>query len=305
MLLKNLIFIPSLFICVLGLSQHRSLQAVKVEQAPIIDGDLNDAVWVNAPSATDFVQNFPNYGEPSSVKTIVKILYDNTAIYIGAYLYDDSSSIHRQQTARDEEEQTDADYFSVFFDTYNDKQNGFQFLVTAANVQTDARLGPNLGSITSYGDKTWDAVWESQIKMKADGWTIEMKIPYISLRFSRNDIQTWGLQFLRFTRRNSEYSFWSPVDPNVNGFVNQFGEYENLKDIHPPLRLSFSPYVTGGVRATPDNGSRRTEWLRNGGMDVKYGVNESFTLDASIDSGFWAGNFRRRDKQSFTFRSQI
>ena len=82
-----------------------------------------------------------------------------------------------------------------------------------------------------FGDKTWDAVWESRTKINKDGWTVEMKIPYISLRFAKKDIQNWGLQFLRFTRRNSETSFWNPVDPNVNGFVNQFGQYKNLKNI--------------------------------------------------------------------------
>lgn len=275
-----------MLICVFVYSQPRALQATRVDQAPKIDGVLDDAVWKKAPEATDFVQNFPNNGSLSTVKTVVKIVYDNSAIYIAAWLYDDPSLIHKQQTPRDEEQQTDADYFSVFFDTYNDKQNGFQFLVTSANVQTDARLGPNLGDATSFGDKTWDAVWESQIKINANGWTIEMKIPYLSLRFAKKNIQDWGLQFLRFTRRNSETSFWSPVDPNVNGFVNQFGEYKNLKNIHPPLRLSLSPYVTGGVRVTPENGGHRTEWLRNGGMDVKYGINESFTLDATLVPDF-------------------
>lgn len=248
---------------------------------------MNDGVWEKAPTVTNFIQNFPNYGSPSAVKTTVKILYDNSAIYIAAYLYDDPALIHKQLTARDEEQQTDVDYFSVFFDTYHDKQNGFQFLVTSTNVQTDARLGPNLGGdFSNYGDKTWDAVWDSKVKIQADGWTLEMKIPYISLRFAKKNIQDWGLQFLRFTRRNNETSFWSPVDPNVNGFVNQFGEYKNLKNILPPLRLSFSPYLTGGIRVTPDKNGDHTEWLRNGGMDVKYGVNESFTLDATLIPDF-------------------
>jgi hypothetical protein len=275
-------------VCIVVFPQHKSIEAFKAEQAPKIDGELNDMVWGKAPVLTDFIQNFPNYGSPASVKTTVRILYDNSAIYIGAYLYDDPSFIRKQLTARDEEQQSDVDYFSVFFDTYNDKQNGFQFLVTSMNVQTDARLGPNLGTsdFYDYGDKTWDAVWDSKIKMKPDGWVVEMKIPYISLRFAKKDIQDWGLQFSRFTRRNNETSFWNPVDPNVNGFVNQFGEYKNLKNIQPPLRLSFSPYVTGGVRVTPEIGGQRTEWLRNGGMDVKYGINESFTLDATLIPDF-------------------
>ena len=288
MLLKRLIFIPTLLICIVSFSQLKSIEAIKAEQAPKIDGELNDIAWEKAPVLTDFIQNFPNYGSPSSVKTTVKILYDNSAVYIGAYLYDNPSLIRKQITARDEEQQTDVDYFSVFFDTYNDKQNGFQFLVTSMNVQTDARLGPNLGGgdFFNYGDKTWDAVWDSKIKMKPDGWVVEMKIPYISLRFAKKDIQDWGLQFSRFTRRNNETSFWNPVDPTINGFVNQFGEYKNLKNILPPLRLSLSPYVTSGIRVTPENNGKHTEWLRNGGMDVKYGVNESFTLDATLIPDF-------------------
>ena len=275
-----------MLLCICAFSQSKSLEAVKAQQAPVIDGQLTDEIWSQATVATDFIQKFPTYGVASQVKTSVKILYDNSAIYIGAYLYDAPSLIRTQLTPRDDEQQSDADYFSVFLDTYSDKQNGFQFLVTSMNVQTDARLSPNLGDATHYGDITWDAVWESQVKMQKDGWTVEMKIPYLSLRFAKKDLQNWGLQFLRFTRRNSEISFWNPVDPNVNGFVNQFGEYKNLKDIQPPLRLSFSPYITGGVRVLPENGSTRTEWLRNGGVDVKYGINESFTLDATIIPDF-------------------
>jgi hypothetical protein len=176
---------------------------------------------------------------PASQKTIVKLAYDNTAIYVCAYLYDDPSLIKKQITSRDGEQRQDVDYFSVFFDTYNDHQNGFQFLVTSANVQTDARLGPHLGDNFSFGDKTWDAVWDSKVNMQKDGWTVEMRIPYISLRFAKKDIQNWGLQLLRFIRRDNESSFWNPVNPQVDGFVNQFGDFTGLKNIQPPLRLSF------------------------------------------------------------------
>ncbi|HEU4471739.1 MAG TPA: DUF5916 domain-containing protein [Flavisolibacter sp.] len=253
---------------------------------PKIDGDLSDAAWQQAPSASGFIQNFPTYGLQASVRSEVRILYDDNAIYIGAYLYDDPSLIRKQLTARDGEQRQDVDYFSVFFDTYNDQQNGFQFLVTTANIQSDARIGAGATDFGDFGDKTWDAVWQSQVQIKPDGWIVEMKIPYISLRFSKKEIQTWGLQFLRFTRRNNESSYWNPVDPNLNGFANQFGKYEGLKNIQPPLRLSFSPYLTGGVRVNPDGSPIRTQWLRNGGMDVKYGLNESFTLDATLIPDF-------------------
>ncbi|HEY6502511.1 MAG TPA: DUF5916 domain-containing protein [Chitinophagaceae bacterium] len=287
-LLRRSIFLSMLLlVCGEVISQSKSIQAVKINQPPKIDGLLDDAAWQNVTPATDFIQNYPSYGLSSSQKTEVKIVYDNSAIYIGAYLYDDPLLLRKQITARDEELQKDLDYFSVFLDTYNDHQNGFQFLVTSSNVQSDARLGPNLVSDEGgYGDKTWDAVWESKVSLAADGWIVEMRIPYLSLRFSKKSIQNWGLQFLRSVRRNNEITFWNPVDPKVNGFVNQFGLMLNLLDIKPPLRLNFSPYISTGVRSTPVKDGYNTEWLASGGMDVKYGINESFTLDATLIPDF-------------------
>ncbi|MFN2437772.1 MAG: DUF5916 domain-containing protein, partial [Chitinophagaceae bacterium] len=261
--------------------------AVKTGIAPKIDGEINDPAWQSAPLVSDFIQNFPSYGLPASAKTEVKILYDDDAVYICAYLFDDPSLIRKQLTSRDGEQRQDVDYFSVFFDTYNDQQNGFQFLVTTVNVQSDAKLGGNANiDFGEYGDKTWDAVWESKTTMHNDGWTVEMRIPYISLRFAKKEVQTWGLQFLRSVRRSNEISFWSPVDPNTSGFVNQFGKYTELKNIQPPLRLSFSPYLSGGIRYNPQGSAKNMEWLRSGGMDVKYGLNESFTLDATLIPDF-------------------
>jgi hypothetical protein len=271
----------------IAVAQQKTSSAVKATSVPRIDGDLDDAAWQSVPLATDFIQNFPNPGSPASVRTEAKIIYDDNAIYIAAYLYDDPALIRRQLTSRDGEQRQNVDYFSVFLDTYNDQQNGFQFLVTTANVQSDAKLGGNGGGgFGEYGDKTWDAVWQSSTSMKKDGWVVEMRIPYISLRFTKKDVQTWGLQFLRFTRRNNETSFWNPVDPAVNGFLNQFGKYSGLQDIQPPLRLSLSPYVSTGMRFNPGSYRKKTEFLRSGGMDVKWGLNQSFTLDATLIPDF-------------------
>jgi hypothetical protein len=285
--LRRFILLPLLLVCGSICAQLRTLEAVRISQAPQIDGDLGDVVWNDIAPVTDFIQNFPSWGSPALHKSKVWIGYDNNAVYVAAYLYDDPSLIRKQLTARDAEQQSDVDYFSIFFDTYDDHQNGFQFLVTSANVQTDARLGPNLGGdFGEYGDKTWDAVWESKTAIKADGWVVEMKIPYISLRFAKKDLQNWGMQLLRFTRRNNETDFWNAVDPNVNGFVNQFGQYTSIKDIKPPLRLSFSPYISTGYRRTPQKDGYLEDWLKSGGMDVKYGINESFTLDATLIPDF-------------------
>ena len=286
-MLRKLLFYTLCCLPFLAPAQPKSLNAVKTDQSLVIDGELDDSAWQQAPIATDFMQYSPSYLSPVSSKTVVKILYDDEALYIGAYLFDDPSSIRKQITSRDGEQQQDVDYFSVFVDTYNDQQNGFQFLVTTANVQSDAKLTTNSNAgFNQYGDKTWDAVWESKVHVTDKGWVVEMKIPYLSLRFSKKDVQTWGIQFLRYMRRNNEQNFWNPVDPNVNGFVNQFGKYVDLKNIQPPLRLSFYPYIASGVRVNEKGNDLGTQWLRNGGMDVKYGINESFTLDATLIPDF-------------------
>jgi hypothetical protein len=284
---RTLLFIFLIGFCSISFGQQKTIEATKAISAPHIDGELDDAAWQSAPVAKDFVQNFPTYGIPATVRSEVRIVYDDNAVYVGAYLFDNPSLIKKQLTSRDGEQRQDVDYFSVFFDTYNDQQNGFQFLVTTANVQSDARLGGSGGTgFGEYGDKTWDAVWESATSIKKDGWVVEMRIPYISLRFTKKEVQTWGLQLLRFIRRNNESSFWNPVDPNVNGFLNQFGKYTDLKNIQPPLRLSLSPYLSGGIRFNPGDYRKKTEILGSGGMDVKYGLNQSFTLDATLIPDF-------------------
>ncbi len=269
-------------------AQERNLPALKINTPIKIDGILDEAAWQKAAIADSFIVNFPTFGVPAKQNTQVRVLYSDQAVYIGAYLYDDPKLIRKQLTSRDGESRQDIDYFSVFFDTYNDNQNGYQFLVTARNVQSDGRLVAN--KVSQFGlptDYTWDAVWESKVTMQKDGWIVEMKIPYSALRFSKKEIQDWGVNFQRYIRRNNEGSFWNKVDPQQNGFVNQFGNLTDVVNITPPLRLSVLPYITTGVRTTPlANGTTNTTILRNGGMDVKYGVNESFTLDATLIPDF-------------------
>lgn len=285
-MLRGLILTFVVFLTNSGLTQ-KTLTAFKTVQSPVIDGRLDDAAWQSAPLATDFIQNTPDFGKPAAAKTEVRILYDNDAVYIGAHLFDNPSLVRKQLTTRDGEQQQDADYFAVFFDTYNDQQNGFQFLVTPVNVQSDTKLAASANaSYGSFGDRSWDAVWESQTHLTGDGWTVEMRIPYLSLRFATKDVQTWGLQFLRYIRRNNEMAYWNPVNPAENGFINQFGKLTGLRDIKPPLRLSFSPYLSGGFRSYPEGFEKKSEALHNGGMDVKYGINESFTLDATLIPDF-------------------
>jgi hypothetical protein len=260
---------------------QRVLQTKRTIKAPIIDGFITESDWFLVSPADSFINNSPDFGKPASRRTQVWMLYDDEAIYVAAKLFDKPTAIRKQLTARDNEQRQDVDFFSVLLDTYNDNQNAFQFTVTSRNVQSDVRI-----SLTSQRDYGWDAVWESRVKLLEDGWQLEMKIPYISLRFSKADIQSWGINFNRFSRNNNESTYWNPIDPNVAGLVNQFGDLQGVSQIKPPLRLSFLPYISTGYRSSPIEGSRKHDWLRSGGMDVKWGVNESFTLDATLVPDF-------------------
>ncbi len=273
-----------------SLAQNKSLVAIKTDRAPKLDGKLDDAAWQNAPAAENFVINFPDYGKPASQPAEIKVVYDEEAIYIGAYLHDDPQLIKKQLTERDKEEYKDADNFGVAFDTYNDKQNAFQFIVTPSNVQSDVRISSTIiqnddGDNGGF-DYNWDAVWDSRTSIAADGWIVEMKIPFSAIRFSKKDMQDWGINFSRYIRRFNETSNWNPVNPKKDGFVNQFGSLTGLSNLTPPLRLSFLPYLSSGYRSVPTNEGSINNVLHSGGMDLKYGINESFTLDMTLIPDF-------------------
>ncbi|HQY12755.1 MAG TPA: DUF5916 domain-containing protein, partial [Ferruginibacter sp.] len=267
--------------------QVRSIPAIKISKPVKIDGYLDDDAWRSMEKTGDFITSQPVFGRPSTHKTDVRIAYDNTAIYVCAYMYQDPATIRKQLTARDVIDRQDVDIFAVGFDTYLDHQNAFIFRVTAANVQGDAKQsqsGSNNGGVVT--DASWDAVWESKINIKADGWVAEIRIPLSAIRFSNKEIQDWGLNFGRFTRSENENSIWSPINPNISGELNQWGIWKGLSNIKPPVRLSFLPYLSGGIRVSPTSRGNVTEYLKSGGMDVKYGINESFTLDMTLIPDF-------------------
>ncbi|MGZ4158061.1 MAG: carbohydrate binding family 9 domain-containing protein, partial [Bacteroidia bacterium] len=227
-----------LFIIPIGLFAqiHKKMSAQRVSQSPKIDGVLDDEAWVNVPPADNFIQQAPKPGRPSSKKTEIKIVYDDAAIYIGAMMYDDhADSILHELSPRDNE--ANADLFGLILDTYNDDINGYGFFTTAAGVQIDARYS------TNGQDFNWNAVWQSQVKINEKGWVAEYRIPYSALRFPKDSIQDWGVNFIRKVRRTREDDFWNEVNPEVSGFINQFGDLGGIADIQSPLRLSITPYI--------------------------------------------------------------
>ena len=246
-------------------------------KAPKIDGLLDDDAWKNIQVAKDFVMRRPNNGEKElqTHKTEVKVIYDDEAIYISAMLYDNEpSKIAREFTNRDNFGQ--ADFFNVTINPNNDGLNTTQFIVMSTGTQADASVS------NGREDFNWSAVWESAVNINERGWSVEIKIPYAALRFSNQEVQTWGINFFRrMVRQNAQYS-WNHVD-NTKGIWTQYdGVLEGIKNINPPTRLSFYPYAS--TTANHYNGS--TEYSHNLGMDLKYGITENFTLDLTLIPDF-------------------
>ncbi len=259
---------------------QKKLPAQRLTTTIKIDGNLDDAAWKNAPVADSFVEWRPNFGpiENYTNRTEIYILYDNNAIYVAGYLHEKTAdSVSRELAGRDKIGSND--YVGVIFDTYYDKINASGFYVTPLGEQFDAKY-----SNTNGEDDTWNAVWQSEAKIVSDGWTFEMKIPYSALRFS-GKVTDWGFNITRRRQKAGRQYMWSPVSPTISGFINQEGMWTGISNIKPPVRLSFSPYFSTYVNHYKKN-DPTVDASVNGGMDVKYGISPSYTLDMTLIPDF-------------------
>lgn len=255
------------------------LQAIQTEQHITVDGVLNEAAWQSAPVAGNFTESDPQPNTPSSQQTEVKVLYSHDAIYVGAFMYDSApDSILAQMSQRDELGNTDS--FGMWFSCFRDGINAFKFSVTPAGIQLDAQ-------VSAFGeDNAWNAVWQCNTSISEQGWCAEFKIPFSALRFPHADEQIWDVNFNRVIRRHREQSYWRPVDPRVDGTINQSGTLSGITGIEPPVRLFFYPYGSAyyELRSTDEGIKSATSY--NGGMDLKLGLSKAFTLDMTLVPDF-------------------
>jgi len=248
-----------------------------VDITPDIDGELNDAFWKDIKETeANFIAFVPENGQKSKEKTYIKTAYTDFGLYISARMEDNSGESVRQELGIRDDDSRNADQFGVILDTYQNGQNAFYLKVSAAGVQTDIFI--NRGR----NDYNWDAVWKSAAKITASGWQVELEIPYSAIRFPKQSSQDWNINFMRKIQSKNQTAYWNYVDNSIDGLVNQSGVLKGLKGIQPPLRLSVSPYITTYYNKTgSESGLDIT-----GGMDLKYGLTESFTLDMTLIPDF-------------------
>jgi len=254
-------------------SDRKSFFTQKTLLAPKIDGLPDDSVWQSVTPISDFRQFLPVYEAAPSFRTEVKIAYDDYAIYILAKMFDPNpDSILRQLGLRDDDH-LNADMFSIEFDTYNNQLDAYSFLVTASGVQMDWR----------ESDETYDAVWDSEVRITSDGWIAELKIPYSAIRFAGSQSQEWGMQITRTIRRYRETDQWSLEMPETKNDLPYWGTLKGISDIKPPVRLSATPYILLQAEHFPNPSTEKDiSTSIGGGMDLKLGMNESYTLDMSL-----------------------
>ncbi|RZS93651.1 DUF5916 domain-containing protein [Aquimarina brevivitae] len=263
--------------------KNKEILAKRITNAPKIDGQLDDAVWQSLPAYGNFFMWQPgNEGKiPDEMQTEVKMAYDDKAVYIAAYLYDENPDQILKQFSQRDNVFVQADFFAIALNTYNDGINETRFYITSAGTIGDARADQ------FSEDFSYNVVFDAKISYDTKGWYAEFKIPYNALRFPETEIQDWSINFFRRSQTKNQTHSWNFIDNEVGQRTQYNGIVNGVKNINPPLRLTFFPFVQGLV-ITDDT---QTETNLSAGMDVKYGLSDSFTLDATLIPDFGQAAF--------------
>ena len=251
----------------------------------VIDGKLDDAAWQVAQPITDFLQVDPDEGKPATQRTEVRFLFDDEALYVGARMHDTEGAkgVRTQLVRRDAN--FDSDWFQLVIDGYHDHLGRAFFIVNPSGSRQD-----QIGVSSSCCDSGWDPIWEAATQIDSGGWTAEIRIPLSQLRFSRDSLQTWGLQVRRFIQRRNEQDQWSFWKKNEFGGPGRFGHLEGVKVATQPRHLEIIPYAVARAKAVqhaagdPFNDGH-TQDARMG-ADIKYLLTPNLMLDATINPDF-------------------
>ena len=279
---KKILLLPLCILCAFQIAaqnnkDRKKTRTTRVSKAPVIDGVLNDIAWKNAKILSDFVIFRPDNGTlvSSEYQTFVKVIYDDNAVYISAEMRDpDPENIPQEFAVRDNFSQ--ADFFLVTINPNDDGQNPFEFIVQATGNQGDSKVS------NGNEDFNWSAVWKSAAKITATGWNVEIKLPYRAIRFANQPIQSWGFNFQRRLEKLNEQHAWTHIDNTIGSWTQYDGLIEGFNNITPPTRLNLYPYAS--ATATSFDGKSNFDY--SVGMDLKYGLTDNFTLDATLIPDF-------------------
>ncbi len=296
---KLVLIVTSLLFSVFFFGQKKTLTTIFTKDKITIDGKFDEPIWKEAPVANDFIMQVPDNGKPEDPerKTEVKIVYDNEAIYVAATMYDNEPKKIMKEISQRDESGAATDFIGVLLNGFNDSQQEYRFFVTAAGVQLDCVYTNSSGE-----DFSLNLIWDSKQRITDFGWVVEMRIPYAALRFSKEKIQTWGVNFYRDIHRFRRGYSWNLIDAKIESEATQEGVLTGIENIKTPTRLFLIPYTSQYF-----NGSEglKTKGDFKGGLDIKYGINDAFTLDAILIPDFGQTAFDRVELNLGPFEQQF
>jgi len=260
---------------------RRLVGAVEARAPMTIDGALDEEAWRTAQPAGAFVQAEPHEGEPASELTEVRIAYDRDALYIGVVCHETPPAVLVVNDIRKDFGTGEQDSFELILDTFADRRNGFVFVVNPAGAKSDTQIANEGRDVNT----NWDAVWNVATTRSENGWTAEIRIPFKTLRFERGADRIWGVNFSRHIRRKNEVDYWSPVPRVYNLYrASMAGTLGGLPDASQGRNLRVKPWIAADVT----RGLAGDDFDRDAhaGLDVKYGVTPSLTLDVTVKPDF-------------------
>jgi hypothetical protein len=278
---KNLVFIVIFFVSNTLLAaeynnSEKSLRLKKTTAKIIVDGIVDD-VWQSADSTTKFFQFDPYYNQPTTVKTIAKVLTTEEALYCLIISYDNKNLIQANTGLQDA---YTGDIVSIMLDTFNDKQTAYKFAVNASGVIADSRMLDDARN----RDYSWDGIWEGTSKIYDWGFVVEIKIPYKSIKYDKN-LSEWGLDFDRWRSYNKEDIYWCEYEQNEGQRVSKFGKliFEDFKPSAAGLNLEIYPVGLAKINYLDNNKYKFDPTL---GLDVFYNPSEQLTFQLTANPDF-------------------
>jgi hypothetical protein len=268
-----------------------TLRAVRTAAPLSIDGELDEPFYTDTAPISDFVQNLPNEGEAPTERTEAWIGFDDANVYVSARVWDSApeSAWVANEMRRDSPSIEANDQFGVFLDTYYDRRNSVGFFVNPLGGFSDQQ-------ITNENDlnNDWNPITQIRTGRFDGGWTVEMAIPFRSLRYRAGRDQVWGIQMRRYVVRKNEWSHLTDLPLSVvrNGAqaAIRVSMYPTLVGIEPPppsKNLEIKPYAISGLKTdlTADP-QLSNDGHADAGLDVKYGITENLTADVTINTDF-------------------
>ena len=258
--------------------------------APVVDGNVvDDPAWRGAQAIDQFWQIQPSSGRAASQRTEVFVGFTERALHIGVIAYDDEPLAILSTDSRRDSSLDNTDSFRVLIDGLLDRQNGYVFGTNPAGIEFDGQVSrEGQGQFITGGEGgfnlNWDTSWTVRSAISDIGWSAEMEIPFTSLRFGADDVQTWGFNFERKIRRNNEISFWAPLSQERSLFqVSEAGSIEGIR-VPRHRNLQLTPYALGKSRRGGALAESQSD--EEFGFDLKYSITPSLTLDATYNTDF-------------------